>query len=87
MEACHAATNPAAPARYDTRMNDELRFRLYELLEPDHECTPYNGGCEMPRYRYNITLPRYLDQWPDYSVARQKLEEVRELRDWPVDVD
>ena len=63
-------------------MNDELRARLFEQTDPDHECTPYNGGCEMPHYRYNASAPRWLEEWPDYTPARQKADEARERRDW-----
>lgn len=66
-------------------VNDELRSRLYEHLDPDHECTPYSGACAMPHYRYNAELPNWLEQWPDLSDARQKADELREERDWGVD--
>lgn len=63
-------------------MNDELRSRLYEHTDPDHECTPYTGSCNMPHYLYNVTAPTWLEQWPEYSDARQLADEVREERDW-----
>lgn len=63
-------------------MNEEQRVRLFELLDPDHECGPYNGGCGTPHYRHNLTLPNWLQNWPDYSAGRQQAEEARLLRDW-----
>ncbi len=65
-------------------MNDELLARLYENLDPDHECTPYKGGCSMPHYRYNLTSPTWLENWPDFSPAREKAEQGRAMRDWGI---
>ncbi|RJQ10768.1 MAG: hypothetical protein C4558_04335 [Dehalococcoidia bacterium] len=62
-------------------MNDTLHARLTEHLDPDHECSPHNGGCDMPHYRLNYTLPRYVAQWPEASDALTQLDELRELRD------
>jgi len=63
-------------------MNDELRARLADHLDPEHECTPYSGGCGMPHYRHNLQLPNWLENWPDYSEGRLKAEAAREARDW-----
>jgi len=63
-------------------VNDELLARLYDNLDPDHECTPYKGGCGMPHYRYNLSAPTWLENWPDYSPGREKAEQVRAIRDW-----
>lgn len=63
-------------------MNEDQRVRLFEHQEPDHECTPYNGGCSMPHYRHNAALPNWLQQWPVYSEARGRANEARDLRDW-----
>jgi len=66
-------------------VNDELRARLFEHQDPDHECTPFNGGCGVPHYRFNLTLPNWLEQWPDSSDARQQAIELQESRDWGED--
>ena len=71
-----------AGARWRRTVNEEQRARLFEHLEPGHECTPYSGGCGMPHYRYNLALPNWLMNWPDYSSARLQAEEARMLRDW-----
>jgi hypothetical protein len=63
-------------------VNEELRARLAEHIDPDHECTPYRGGCGTPHYRFNHTVPRWLENWPDYSDGRLQAEEAREIRDW-----
>jgi len=62
-------------------MHTHLRERLQGLLAPQHECTPYAGGCHMPHYWYNHSSPRYLDVWPAPTAARAQADEVRELRD------
>lgn len=51
-------------------MHTHLRERLQGLLAPQHECTPYAGGCHMPHYWYNHSSPRYLDVWPAPTAAR-----------------
>ncbi|RLT42210.1 MAG: hypothetical protein DWI58_07155 [Chloroflexi bacterium] len=62
-------------------MNDILHARLTEHLDPDHECSPHNGGCDMPHYMMNFSLPRYVAQWPEATDARTRLEDLRELRE------
>ncbi|TAJ20747.1 MAG: hypothetical protein EPO65_02905 [Dehalococcoidia bacterium] len=62
-------------------MNDTLHARLTEHIDPDHECSPHNGGCDMPHYLMNFGLPRYVAQWPEGSEARLKLDDLRELRE------
>ena len=62
-------------------MNDRLHTLLTEHLDPEHECSPHNGGCDMPHYMMNFTLPRYIAQWPEASEALETLDEIRELRD------
>ena len=63
-------------------MNDRLRARLEERIAPDHECTPYAGGCHMPHYWYNHSSPRYLVAWPEPTAARARADEAREDREW-----
>lgn len=74
-----------APER--TNVKDELRARLFEQQEPGHECTPYTGGCGMPHYRYNLTLPNWLEQWPNYSEGREQADSARAERDWGAEDD
>ncbi len=62
-------------------MNDTLHARLTEHVDPGHECSPHNGGCDMPHYLDNFTLPHYIAQWPEASPALEALEQIRELRD------
>ena len=62
-------------------MHIRLRERLEAHLAPDHECTPYSGGCHMPHYWYNHTSPRYIEAWPEPSPARVRANEARDLRD------
>ncbi len=62
-------------------MNDELHARMTEHVDPDHECSPDNGGCDLPYFRFNYTLPRYVAQWPEASAALTAYDEARELRD------
>lgn len=75
-----ATGSPAGPTERDP-VNDLLQARLTEQLDPDHECSPENGSCDMPHYRFNYTLPHYVSQWPEASDALTKLDELRELRD------
>ena len=63
-------------------MNDQQRDRLEARIAPDHECTPYNGGCHLPHYWHNHTSPRYQVAWPAPTAARALLDEIREERDW-----
>jgi hypothetical protein len=63
-------------------MNDRLRERLQNQVAPDHECTPYTGGCQTPHYWYNHIAPRYMTAWPEPSAARVRADEAREVRDW-----
>ncbi len=63
-------------------MDIRLRERLEARLAPDHECTPYHGGCHMPHYWYNHTSPRYRVAWPQPSAARTHVESARWERDW-----
>ena len=66
-------------------MNDIQRERLQEQVAPGHECNPFNGGCHLPHYWHNHSLPRYLVQWPAPSAARERFDEAREERDWGTD--
>ncbi len=68
--------------REEGLVNEEQRVRLFEHLEPNHECGPHHGGCGLPHYRHNLTLPNWLENWPDYSPARMQAEQARILRDW-----
>lgn len=61
-------------------MNGLLHERLAEHLGP-HECSPHNGACDLPHYRFNFTLPTYMERWPRRSLASQKREQVREQRE------
>ena len=63
-------------------MNDLQRARLEQHVDPDHECTPYDGGCHMPHYWYHRSLPRYVAAWPETSQGRDQADLVREERDW-----
>lgn len=63
-------------------MNEDLHARLRERLQPGHQCSPYSGACQLPHYINNYTAPNHVVRWPEYSVARQKADELRELRDW-----
>lgn len=66
-------------------MRLELRLRLQEhrwgpmdANEDDApEAVPLHGA-GVPRYLYNESLPRYIEQWPEDSPARAL---VRDLRD------
>lgn len=69
----------------EAHVNDDQRTRLFEHLEPNHECGPYRGGCGMPHFRNNLVMPTWIEQWPDYSPARQQAEEARVMRDWGED--
>jgi hypothetical protein len=60
-------------------MNAMLQGRLLEHVGP-HECSPYNGGCDLPHFRFNFVLPTYVARWPRESLAARKLEQVREHR-------
>lgn len=63
-------------------MNETQRERLRFQIAPDHECSPYLGGCRLPHYWHNHSSPRYLVAWPVRSVARRHADDVREARDW-----
>jgi len=63
-------------------MNQSQRERLQARIAPDHECSPYLGGCHVPHYWYNHTSPRYLVAWAPPSAARAQAVAVREARDW-----
>lgn len=62
-------------------MNDILHARLTEHVDPDHQCSPHNGGCDLPHYIMNSTVARYVSQWPEGSDARSKVADLLELRD------
>ena len=63
-------------------MSERLRGRIEAHVAPGHECTPYTGGCHMPHYWHNHSVPRYLEQWPEPTAARTLADEIREERDW-----
>ncbi len=65
-------------------MNDTLRARLAAHLEAAHDAV---DGDDLPAYQRQYALPRWLDQWPDFSPARQRLEDARQARDWGPDDD
>ncbi len=60
-------------------MNDLLRDRLAEHLDPEHKCAPDNAACEMPAYVFHFAAPAYIAQWPEFSAGREKLEDIHEL--------